>query len=285
MKLPPTTTARAPEATLARMRRQSLERPQRRHLRQIAAGEVRPPGRRARRQQQFRIRKLVAIGQAQALAGGVDPLDARPPMKVDREVCQRMPGDRQPIVAACPLQVVFRQQRSVVGLVGLFGNHRNGALPAELAQRVRRREPGRAAADDRHRSERGVALAEMPRGRLFRRPDLEAIPLDRDRIGFQAVKSRSGRRFAGREVECGVMPRAADPPVGDDALVQRPRQMRAGRAVSLDCTAAPPDEDALPADDAGGDPAVGRRLEAGPLGQIAGIVVLLVAHGATSESG
>ena len=260
------------------------EAPQRHDMRQIASGKGRSPRRGAGRKQQFRVSSLVAVGEPQSPADGVDLLNARAAMKVDADVGERMPGDREPVVAAGSLEVVLGEKRPVVGLVGLFGEDRYRARPAELAQRVGRREPGRAAANDRHRPEHRVALFRTARCELLGRPDPEAIPVDLDRVGSQGVESRSPHRLARLQIEAGMMPRATNLSVRDEPLVQRPGDMRAGRAPGLEGVAPPPDHDALVADAAAEDFAVGRGRDRGPLGQIGKVVALVVAHGVTPES-
>ena len=144
-----------------------------------------------------------------------------------------MPCNRKPVVPECALEVILGEKRTVVGLVGFVRKDRNGAPPAEVAERVRRREPGCATAHDRHGSERDVDLAEpwsgLRLGRLYR----EAIPFNNDSIFLQGVESWRRRRLAGRKVEAGMVPRAADDPVGEDPLVQRAGEMRAVCAVGL----------------------------------------------------
>ena len=84
---------------------------------------------------------------------------------------------------------------------------------------VRRREPCRAAADARYRAKRVIAPTGTSRCFRVGRLHAEAVIIERNRILEPSVESGSRRRFAGRKVEAGMMPRAADGSAYDNAFV------------------------------------------------------------------
>jgi hypothetical protein len=130
---------------------------------------------------------------------------------------------------------------------------------------VRRREPGSAAAYDRHRPKRDLVPSDTTKclraGWLYG----EAIILDRNRIFEQSVESGSGCRFLSLKVESCMMPRTSDGRTDDNTLVQRTAEVWAVCAVSLEAIAVSPDEDVTLADNAGKNSAVGHLLDLGPL--------------------
>ena len=159
---------------------------------------------------------------------GLDLLDARVAFEIDAKVNKRMPGDGQSVIPESALEIVLREKSPVIGLLGFVREYCYPATPADLANCVRRREPGRAAAYDRHRPKRDLALSDT--SRCLRAGGLhgEAIIIKRNRILEQSVESGSGCRFVGRKVEASMMPRTPDGRADDNTLVQRTAEVRAG---------------------------------------------------------
>ena len=196
---------------------------------------------------------------------GLDLLDARVAFEIDAKVDQEMPGDGQSVIPESALEIVLREKRPVIGLLALVREYCYPATPADLANCVRRREPGRATAYDRHRPKRDLVPSDTTKclraGWLYG----EAIIIDRNRIFEQSVESGSRCRFPSLKVEARMMPRTSDGRTDDNTLVQRTAEVWAVCAVSLEAISVSPDENLILADNAGKDSAVGHLLDFGPL--------------------
>ena len=243
-----------------------LKGPQHHHMRQVSSRNIQSSWSGARGEEKLLIGSLVPVRQTQAFVSGLDLLDALVALEVHAKVSQGMPGDWQSVVPEGALEIVLREKRPVIGLFALLREYRYPATPAELANCVRCREPGRATAHDRHRPKRGLALYDT--SRCLRAGGLheEAVIIKRNRVLEQSVESGSGCRFVGRKIEASMMPRTPDGRADDNTLVQRSAEVRACCAVSLEAISVSPDEDAIFADNAGKDFAVGHLLDFAPLG-------------------
>jgi hypothetical protein len=194
-------------------------------------------------------------------------LDARVALEIDAQVNKGMPGNGQSVIPESALEIVLRKKSPVIGLLGFVREYCYPATPADLANCVRRREPGRAAAYDRHRPKRDLVPSDTTKYLCAGWLCGEAIVIDRNRIFEQSVESGSRCRFLRLKIEARMMPRTSDGRTDDNTLVQRTAEVWAVCAVSLEAISGSPDEDVILADNAGKNSAVGHVLDFGPLSQ------------------
>ena len=242
------------------------ERAQHMRLRPLGAGKIRPARRGSGRQQQPVVANFAPVREPRDMPAAIERGDLRLKLDPDAALVERFGAEADARIVPGAFEEVLGQLRAFIGRRGILRYQRHAALDAFAAEHVGRRETGAAAADDDEGFlARRRARLFRPLARLRLRQANLAV-LDTNDIAPDRRECGRRGRLACLKIEAGLMPRAAHlvarPVVEEQALMQRPAEMRAGPAKDVEAVAAP-EQDKLPVVECPLDqPAFGDRVDA-----------------------
>jgi hypothetical protein len=189
-------------------------------------------------------------------------------------------AQRNPFLRRVASQIVFREVWPVDGRRRFVAQHRNAALIAFAPQHFRSRKACSPAAHDHDPvwsfpGGRAARLAPWRRPFLFHENFSIALL---DGPARYRAEGGSAYGFASAQIECGVVPGAADRVPSHKAVSERSMVMRAMRADGENLVPAAHEQDRLAAAMAGKDRVFGKLGERNPLCEIGAAWRLFLRH-------
>ena len=195
-----------------------------------APGNRQPHRLGAGRQQQAVVGNGAAAGEDDIARLGIDRGDFAVEPQVDLGIGVKIVRpQRQPILRRAAGEIILRQVRPVDRRRGIVAQHDDAAAKLLPPQHLGRGKARRAAADDHDLAGRIDGPRDARLRLLALLPDEDAIALALDLPDRKRIERRRARRFAGAQIEAGVMPGAADALADHESFRERPVIMAAMR--------------------------------------------------------
>ena len=188
-------------------------------VRQVMTGDVEPHRLGAGGKKQCLIVKSTTIRELDVAAGRVDRLhlDTKPQVDALLAIELHRP-QRNKILGRAASEEVLRQIGPVAGDGQIRTEHRNAPIVAFPPKHLGRRVARGVAANDDDRPQPSCTFRRAVRRHLFACEDGATPPFDPPT--GNRVESRRAERLAGAQAEAGVMPRAPDRIVNEQALLK-----------------------------------------------------------------